>query len=78
MIIGMVGVKCGMTRIFDQVSHCSIPVSVVQLKPNRIVQLKTCAQDGYSAVQVGFGISKPGALTKAVEVIMRKHRLCLV
>ncbi|MGB5326142.1 MAG: 50S ribosomal protein L3 [Pseudomonadales bacterium] len=54
MTIGLVGRKSGMTRIFTE-EGVSIPVSVVEVEPNRITQVKTAAADGYDAVQVTVG-----------------------
>ncbi|MBT8138828.1 MAG: 50S ribosomal protein L3 [Gammaproteobacteria bacterium] len=54
MTIGLVGRKSGMTRVFTEDGN-SIPVSVVEVEPNRITQLKTTEHDGYDAVQVTVG-----------------------
>ena len=51
MTIGIIGRKCGMTRIFND-DGASVPVTVIEVEPNRIVQLKTVEKDGYNAVQV--------------------------
>ena len=51
MAIGLVGRKCGMTRVFTDDGE-SIPVTVVEALPNRIIQLKTEETDVYRAVQV--------------------------
>lgn len=64
MTIGVVGFKCGMTRIFDPVQGNSIPVTVISVKPNPIVQLKTVERDGYDAVQVAIGEGRTSRLTK--------------
>lgn len=66
MSLGLVGRKCGMTRIFTE-SGESVPVTVIEALPNRITTLKTDERDGYSAVQVTVG-APPRAhrLTKAV------------
>lgn len=62
MSIGLVARKCGMTRIF--IADKSIPVTVVEVKPNRITQLKTIEKEGYSAVQVTRGEQKASRLSK--------------
>jgi large subunit ribosomal protein L3 len=64
MALGLIGRKCGMTRVFteDGVAH---PVSVVHIETNRIVQIKSYERDGYHAVQVTTGIKKRSALTKS-------------
>ena len=54
MSIGLVGRKSGMTRIFTE-DGSSIPVTVVEVQPNRVTQIKTIETDGYSAVQVTTG-----------------------
>lgn len=65
MAIGLIGKKCGMTRIFS-VAGATIPVTVVEVLPNYIVQLKTKAQDDYCAVQVTTGTKKPLKVNKAL------------
>ncbi|MBU2706575.1 50S ribosomal protein L3 [Zooshikella marina] len=54
MTIGLVGKKCGMTRIFTE-DGASVPVTVIEVDPNRVTQVKTVDTDGYSAVQVTTG-----------------------
>ena len=54
MSIGLIGRKCGMTRVFTGEGE-SIPVTVIEALPNRVAQLKTIDRDGYRAVQVTFG-----------------------
>lgn len=63
MSIGLVGRKCGMTRIFTE-DGVSIPVTVIEVLPNRIVQVKTPATDGYSAIQVTTGEKKASRVNK--------------
>ena len=58
MPIGLVGRKCGMTRIFTDAGE-SIPVTVIEALPNRVTQLKSFDTDGYRAVQVTVGSRKP-------------------
>lgn len=66
MTIGIVGRKSGMTRVFTEAGE-SIPVTVVEVEPNRVTQVKSVETDGYSAVQVAVGsrrasrVSKPAA-----------------
>lgn len=52
------GRKVGMTRVYDEAGR-SIPVTVVELGPNTVHQVKTEERDGYRAVQLGFGEQKP-------------------
>jgi len=54
MAIGIVGRKCGMTRVFDE-NGVSTPVTVVEVAPNRITQVKTQENDGYQAIQITTG-----------------------
>jgi large subunit ribosomal protein L3 len=64
MAIGLVGRKCGMTRVFTEAGE-SVPVTVVEVLPNRVTQLKTTERDGYRAVQVTYGARRPQLLSKA-------------
>ncbi|QFY43662.1 50S ribosomal protein L3 [Candidatus Methylospira mobilis] len=63
MAIGLVGRKCGMTRVFTD-DGAAIPVSVVHVDPNRIVQVKTVESDGYRAIQVTTGNVKRSRLSR--------------
>ena len=63
MAIGLVGRKCGMTRIFSEDGN-SIPVTVIEVEPNRITQIKTADSDGYAAVQVTTGTRRAVRVTK--------------
>ena len=63
MPIGLVGRKCGMTRIFTDAGE-SIPVTVIEALPNRVTTLKTDDQDGYRAVQVTVGSRQADRLAK--------------
>ena len=54
MTIGVVGRKTGMTRVFTE-EGVSVPVTVVQVEPNRVSQVKTVERDGYQAIQVTVG-----------------------
>ena len=65
MAIGLVGRKCGMTRIFTDAGE-SVPVTVVEVLPNRVTQVKSSEKDGYRAVQVAYGSRRPQLLSKAV------------
>ena len=66
MTIGVVGRKCGMTRVFTE-DGVSIPVTVVEVEPNRVTQVKSQDADGYNAIQITVGerrvnrVSKPMA-----------------
>lgn len=63
MSIGLVGKKCGMTRIFTEDGE-SIPVTLIEATPNRITQVKTPENDGYSAVQVTAGSKRAALINK--------------
>ncbi len=63
MTIGVVGRKCGMTRIFTE-DGASIPVTVIEVSPNRVTQVKGLESDGYSALQVTVGSRKASRVTK--------------
>ncbi len=64
MTIGIVGRKSGMTRIFTD-EGTSIPVTVIEVDPNRIAQVKTAETDGYSSVQVTVGSKKSSRVSKS-------------
>jgi large subunit ribosomal protein L3 len=57
-MIGLIGKKLGMTRQFDEDGR-SIPVTVIEAGPCVVTQVKTQAEDGYDAVQLGYGPRKP-------------------
>ncbi len=63
MTMGLVGRKCGMTRVFTD-DGVSIPVTVIEAQPNRITQVKTVETDGYRALQVTAGSAKPSRVSK--------------
>jgi large subunit ribosomal protein L3 len=63
MSIGIVGRKCGMTRIFTDAGE-SIPVTLIEATPNRITQVKTVESDGYNAVQVAVGSKRAALVNK--------------
>lgn len=63
MTIGLIGRKRGMTRIFSE-DGVSTPVTVIEVEPNRISQLKAVDTDGYNAIQVTVGERKASRVTK--------------
>ncbi len=63
MMIGLLGRKIGMTRVFTA-EGVSVPVSVVEVHPNRVSQIKTAENDGYSAVQLTGGTKKANKVSK--------------
>ncbi len=64
MTIGLVGKKAGMTRVFTE-DGASVPVTVIEVDPNRVTRVKTVENDGYAAIQVTTGSRKAKHLTKA-------------
>ena len=63
MAIGLVGKKSGMTRVFTEEGD-SVPVTVIEVEPNRITQVKTLETDGYDAVQVTTGSAKQNRVSR--------------
>jgi large subunit ribosomal protein L3 len=63
MAIGVVGRKSGMTRVFNE-DGSTVPVTVIEVEPNRITQIKTVQNDGYNAVQVTTGNRRMNRVTK--------------
>jgi len=65
MSIGLIGRKCGMTRVFFE-DGVSVPVTVIEVEPNRVTQVKTVEADGYRSVQVTTGTRRATRVTKAL------------
>ncbi len=65
MSLGLVGKKCGMTRVFTEAGE-SVPVTVLQIDSHRITQVKGLEVDGYKAVQVTVGEKKSSHVNKAM------------
>ena len=63
MSVGLIGRKAGMTRIFTD-EGVSVPVTVIEVEPNRVTSVKTVDTDGYAAVQVTTGSKKANRLSK--------------
>jgi len=63
MTIGIIGRKAGMTRVFTE-DGASIPVTVIEAGPNKVTQVKTADNDGYSALQVTFGHKRSSLVNK--------------
>ncbi|HAI14856.1 MAG: 50S ribosomal protein L3 [Gammaproteobacteria bacterium] len=64
MPLGLIGRKSGMTRVFTEEGN-SVPVTVLEVQPNRVTQIKTAETDGYSAIQVTTGSRKASQVGKA-------------
>ena len=65
MAIGLIGRKVGMTRVFTDAGE-TVPVTVIEVLPNRVTLVKDPEKDGYRAVQVTFGTRRPQLYSKAV------------
>ena len=65
MSLGLIGQKIGMTRVFQEDGR-SVPVTVVEVAPNRVTQIKTVDTDGYEAVQVATGERNANRVNKAM------------
>lgn len=63
MSLGLVGRKCGMTRVFTE-AGVSIPVTVIHVEANTVTQVKTADTDGYSAIQITTGLKKRSNVNK--------------
>jgi len=63
MAIGLIGRKAGMTRLFTE-DGVSIPVTLIEVEPNRVTQVKTEETDGYRALQVTVGVRRATRVTK--------------
>jgi large subunit ribosomal protein L3 len=63
-MLGIVGRKCGMTRVFTEEGD-NIPVSVIHVEPNKIAQIKTDDNDGYTSIQLSYGQKKRSKVNKA-------------
>lgn len=64
MTIGLVGRKAGMTRVFTE-EGASVPVTVIEVEPNRVTQVKNADTDGYSAIQITTGERRASRVNKA-------------
>ena len=71
---GIIGKKVGMTQIFDEGGNV-IPVTVIEAGPCYVTQVRTAERDGYTAVQLGFGETKPQRLTQGQLGHLRRNNL---
>src|SRR6266550_9565865 len=71
---GLLGEKLGMTQVFDETGRV-VPVTVVKAGPCVVTQVRTPDRDGYSAVQLGFGLIDPRKVTKPVSGLFEKAGL---
>ena len=65
MSFGLIGRKVGMTRIFTE-QGSSVPVTVIEVEPNRVTQVKTSETDGYNAIQITTGTRRASRVNKAM------------
>ena len=73
-MIGLIGRKCGMTRIFQE-DGLSIPVTVIMVEPNKVTQIKDVKKDGYYAVQVTTGSCKISKVNKSLLGHFKKAKV---
>ena len=66
MSLGLVGRKVGMTRLFTEDGN-SVPVTVLEVVPNKVTQIKKIDDNGYSGLQVSYGNSKSSKLNKSIK-----------
>ena len=71
---GLIGKKIGMTRVFNSAGR-SIPVTVLEVGPCNVTQIKTVKKDGYDAVQLGFLELKKKHTTKPLEGHFKKNNV---
>jgi large subunit ribosomal protein L3 len=69
----MIGRKIGMTQVFGE-GNVMVPVTVLEVGPCVVTQIKTKENDGYSAVQLGFGSKKPGKVNKPASGHLAKSK----
>lgn len=74
MLKGMIGRKVGMTQVFDENGNV-IPCTVIEAGPCYVTQVRTAEKDGYTAVQLGFGETKPQRLTKGQLGHLKRNNL---
>src|SRR6202050_3701856 len=74
MPMGLLGRKCGMTRVFTE-AGVTVPVTVIEVLPNRVTQVKSPEVDGYRAVQISFGTKRPQLLSAAVAGHYAKEKV---
>lgn len=71
---GLIGKKIGMTQVFDENAK-AIPVTVIEVAPNIVVQIKTKEIDGYDSIQLGFGDVKDRHLNKPKKGHLEKFKI---
>jgi len=71
---GIIGKKVGMTQVFDEQGNV-VPVTVIQAGPCYVTQVRTAERDGYTAVQLGYGESKPQRISKGELGHLKRNNL---
>ena len=71
---GIIGKKVGMTQIFDERGNV-IPVTVIQAGPCYVTQIRSAEKDGYIAIQLGYGETKPQRMTRGVLGHLKRNNL---
>src|SRR5690554_2284437 len=66
MMPGLSGKKIGMTRVFTETGS-SVPVTVLDISGNRVVQIKSANKDGYTAIQLTHGLQRSSRITKPLS-----------
>ena len=74
---GLIGKKIGMTQVFNSEGQ-SVPVTVIEAGPCVVTQVKTQKNDGYEAIQVGYGARKDKHSNKALNGHFKKADTCLL
>ncbi len=74
MSLGLIGIKQGMTRVFED-SGTSVPVTVISINGNFISRLKTIETDGYNAVQIAYGEQLTSRLERPIIGELKKAKL---
>lgn len=72
--VGLIGKKCGMTRVFTS-EGATVPVTIIEVKPNRVVQIKTPEKDGYPAIKITRGSKKASRINKPIAGIFAKAQV---
>ncbi|MBM4424808.1 MAG: 50S ribosomal protein L3 [Chloroflexi bacterium] len=74
MVKGLIGKKIGMTQVFDKDGKV-FPVTIIEAGPCFVTQVKSAEKDGYTAVQIGFGETKPAKLTGGEKGHLKRNNL---
>src|SRR5512138_51953 len=72
-MIGLLAQKVGMTQVYEEGGRV-VPVTVLTAGPCPVVQIKTKEQDGYAALQIGFGTKRESLIRKPIQGHLKKHQ----